>query len=85
MKNHVVEALSYGNPVMVNTVESPEDCYLIGHDMDYTLYHFEIIGDYFDYGNRVTYVDPGYGRYNGFVMNQTVTIERMSHAMILEF
>ncbi|ERJ82981.1 hypothetical protein HMPREF1987_01207 [Peptostreptococcaceae bacterium oral taxon 113 str. W5053] len=80
MKKHIVEALSYGNPVLVNTTEGPGDCYLIGHNVGYTFNHFGIIGDYFDYGNRVTYVDPGYGLYKGFVMNQTVTIENMSHA-----
>ena len=80
MKNHIVEALSYGNPVMVNTVESPGDVYLQGHDIGTALYHYGIVADYFDYGNELTYVDPGYGRYRGFKMNQRVTIKNMSYA-----
>ena len=48
MKKHIVEALSYGNPVLVNTTEGPGDCYLIGHNVGYTFNHFGIIGDYFD-------------------------------------
>ena len=80
MKNHITEALSWGNPVMVNTMESPGDVYLQGHNIGTALYHFGVIGDYFDNGNSVTYVDPGYGRYGGFVMNQRVTIRNMSYA-----
>ena len=80
MKGHVTSALSWGNPVMVNTVESPGDVYLQGHNIGTTLYHFGVIGDYFDNGNSVTYVDPGYGRFSGFVMNQRVTIKNMSYA-----
>ena len=48
MKKHIVEALSYGNPVLVNTTEGPGDCYLIGHNVGYTFNHFGIIGDYFE-------------------------------------
>lgn len=80
MKNHVVEALSWGNPVMVNTVESPGDVYLRGHNIGSPIYHFGVIGDYFDYGNSVTYTDPGYGRFSGFVMDQRVSIKDMSYA-----
>lgn len=80
MKNHITEALSWGNPVMVNTMESPGDVYLQGHNIGTALCHFGVIGDYFDNGNSVTYVDPGYGRYGGFVMNQRVTIRNMSYA-----
>ena len=80
MKNHITEALSWGNPIMVNTMESPGDVYLQGHNIGTALYHFGVIGDYFDNGNSVTYVDPGYGRYGGFVMNQRVTIRNMSYA-----
>ena len=80
MKNHITEALSWGNPVMVNTMESPGDVYLQGHNIGTALYHFGVMGDYFDNGNSVTYVDPGYGRYGGFVMNQRVTIRNMSYA-----
>lgn len=80
MKGHVVETLSYGNPVMVNTAESPGDVYLKGHNIGAPLYHFGVIGDYFNYGNEVTYVDPGYGRVPGFVMKQRVSIKNMSYA-----
>lgn len=80
IKDHITHAISYGNPVMVNTMESPGDCYLAGHNIGTTLYHYGIVADYFDYGNTVTYVDPGYGRYNGFRMNQRVSIKDMSYA-----
>lgn len=80
MKNHIIEALSYGNPVMVNTAESPGDVYLSGHNIGMPLYHYGVIGDYFNYGNTVTYTDPGYGRVGGFVMDQQVSIRNMSYA-----
>lgn len=80
MKGHIMEALSYGNPVMVNTMESPGDVYLKGHNIGTALYHYGVIGDYFDNGNTVTYVDPGHGRFNGFVMEQRVSIKNMSYA-----
>ena len=80
-KDNVTHAISYGNPVMVNTLESPGDSYLAGHNMGTTLYHYGIVGDYFDNGNSVTYVDPGYGRYPGFKMNQRVSIRNMSYAV----
>ncbi|MEY8462567.1 C39 family peptidase [Streptococcus merionis] len=80
MKGHVVEALSYGNPVMVNTAESPGDVFLKGHNIGVPLYHFGVIGDYFNHGNEVTYTDPGYGRIRGFVQDQRVSITNMSYA-----
>lgn len=80
IKSHVVEALNYGNPVMVNTMESPGDVYLVGHNIGTTLYHYGVVADYFDYGNSVTYTDPGYGRFSGFVMDQKVSITNLSYA-----
>lgn len=80
MKGHIVEALSYGNPVMVNTAESPGDVYLKGHNIGVPLYHFGVIGDYFNYGNEVTYVDPAHGRIRGFLIEQRVSIKNMSYA-----
>ncbi|HEL2055973.1 TPA: C39 family peptidase [Streptococcus suis] len=80
MKGHVVEALSYGNPVMVNTAESTGDVYLQGHNIGAPLYHFGLIADYFNYGNEVTYVDPAHGLIPGFLMNQRVSIRNMSYA-----
>lgn len=79
-KDNITHAISYGNPVMVNTVESPGDSYLAGHSIGTALYHYGIVADYFDNGNSVTYVDPGYGRYPGFQMNQRVSIRNMSYA-----
>lgn len=80
IKGHIVEALDYGNPVMVNTMESPGDVYLVGHDIGTTLYHYGVVADYFNYGNEVTYTDPGYGRYSGFVQDQRVSITNLSYA-----
>lgn len=80
IKAHVLEAINYGNPVMVNTVESPGDCYIQGHNIGTTLYHYGVVADYFDNGNSVTYTDPGYGRYAGFLMNQRLSITNLSYA-----
>ena len=80
IKSHVLEALNYGNPVMVNTMESPGDVYLVGHNIGTTLFHYGVVADYFDYGNSVTYTDPGYGRFSGFVMDQRVSITNLSYA-----
>lgn len=81
IKGHIVEALNYGNPVMVNTMESPGDVYLAGHNIGTTLYHYGVVADYFNYGNEVTYTDPGYGRYSGFVQDQRVSITNLSYAV----
>lgn len=81
VKSNFVEALSYGNPVMANTVEYAGDWYLNGHDNYLPLYHFGLVADYFNYGNEVTYVDPGYGMFTGFSMNQRVSITNMCKAM----
>ena len=81
IKGHIVEALNYGNPVMVNTMESPGDVYLAGHNIGTTLYHFGVVADYFNYGNQVTYTDPGYGRYSGFVLDQRASINNLSYAV----
>jgi len=81
IKSHVVEALAYGNPVMVNTMETPGDVYLQGHNIGTALYHYGVVADYFDNGNSVTYTDPGYGRYSGFVMDQRASITNLSYAV----
>lgn len=81
IKGHITEALSFGNPVMVNTVEGPGDVWLQGHNIGTALYHFGVVADYFDYGNSVTYTDPGYGRYSGFVQDQRASITNLSYAV----
>lgn len=80
IKSHIVQALSYGNPVMVNTAEGPGDVYLVGHNTGAPLYHYGVVADYFDYGNQVTYTDPGAGRFKGFVVDQRATIKNISYA-----
>ena len=80
IKSHVVQALDWGNPVMVNTMEGPGDVYIRGHNIGGWLYHYGLVGDYFNYGNEVTYVDPGHGRFSGFLMNQRLTITQLSYA-----
>lgn len=60
LKEHTVEAINYGNPVLLNTYETADDIQIDGHDMGTDLYHSGLIGDYFDYGNSASYVDPGY-------------------------
>lgn len=80
IKNNVVEALNYGNPVMVNTLEYANESYFAGHGNYDVLYHFGVVADYFNYGNSVTYVDPGYSVFPGFLMNQTVSISDLSNA-----
>lgn len=81
IKDHVTTAISYGNPVMVNTMESPGDVWIKGHNIGTALYHYGVVADYFDYGNSVTYTDPGYGRFAGFVMDQRVSITNLSYAV----
>lgn len=81
IKNHITEALSYGNPVMVNTMEGPGDVYLAGHDIGVPLYHYGVVADYFDYGAYVTYTDPAFGLITGFVQDQRVSIQNLSNAV----
>lgn len=80
IKRHVTQAIDYGNAVMVNTVEGPRDWYIQGHNLGYTIYHYGVVADYFDYGNTVTYVDPGHGRFSGFKLQQRVSIKNLSYA-----
>ena len=54
--------------------------FIAGHDIGVPLYHFGVVADYFDYGNTVTYTDPGYGRYHGFYLDQTLSITNLSYA-----
>ncbi len=65
---------------MVNTAEGPGDVYLAGHDIGSAFYHYGVVADYFNNGNTVTYTDPGYGRFAGFVMDQRVSINDLSNA-----
>lgn len=81
LQNRVVAAITYGNGVLVNTVESPGDCYLQGHDAYGVLYHYGVIDAYTSYGNNVVYKDPGAGMYPEFAKSQTVTITKMSYAI----
>ena len=81
IKDHVTTAISDGNPVMVNTMEFPGDVWLQGHNIGSALYHYGVVADYFDYGNSVTYTDPGYGRFAGFVQDQRVSITNLSYAV----
>lgn len=52
---------------MLNTVESPSDNYLLGHNVGYTLYRFGVIKGYNTFADTGLYVDPGYGKFGGFL------------------
>lgn len=80
LKNHIVEALVYGNPLLVNTMESSGDCYLEGHNQYGTLYQYGLVKDYYNYGNSVTYTESDYGIYSGFSVNKKVGITNLSYA-----
>lgn len=80
LKNHIVEALVYGNPLLVNTIESSGDCYLEGHNQYGTLYQYGLVKDYYNYGNSVTYTESDYGIYSGFSVNKKVGITNLSYA-----
>ena len=81
IRGHIIEALTYGNPVMVNVLEGPGDSYLQGHDnVSGYVGRFGVVADYFDYGNEVTYTDPGAGYFEGFVVDQRITLEDLSKA-----
>lgn len=80
IRTHIVSAIEHGNPVMVNTAEGPGDTYLRGHNTGYRLYNVGIISGFYNYGNRVKYIDPGYGRFSGFVKSQVTTIKNLSYA-----
>lgn len=80
IKNHVLTAIDYGNPVMINTLETPGDWCLKGHNTGYDLYHFGVISGYSNFGNAGIYLDPGYGRFSGFVQQQVATMSDLSYA-----
>lgn len=80
IKNHVLTAINYGNPVMINTLETPGDWCLQGHNTGYDLYHFGVISGYSNFGNAGIYLDPGYGRFSGFVKQQIAAMSDLSFA-----
>lgn len=80
MKTHIVSAIEYGNPVMVNMTEGPGDNYLRGHNIGYSHSIFGLISGFYNYGDRIKYIEPGYGRFSGFVKPQVTTIENLSYA-----
>lgn len=80
LKYRVLEALNYGNPILVKTAEFSGDIYIRGHNVGYSLHHYGLIGDYFENGNIVTYVDPAQGRFHGFMSDQSLTINQISNA-----
>lgn len=80
LKNHIIEALAYGNPVLVNTVESLGDCYLEGHEQYGTLYQYGLVKDYYNYGETITYTESDYGVFSGFSVNRKVGTTNLSYA-----
>lgn len=81
LKKHIIEALVYGNAILVNTIESTGDCYLEGHDQYGVLYQYGMVKDYYNYGNTITYTDSDYGIFSGFSKNQKVSISNLSYAV----
>lgn len=81
VRDNITSAIEYGNPVMVNTAESPGDTYLRGHNTGYALYHFGVVSAYYNYGDKFIYLDPSYGRFSGFIKSQVATIKDLSYAM----
>lgn len=80
IKSHIKTAIDFGNPVMINTVESPGDWYIKGHNTGYTLYHFGVIKGYSNFADAGVYLDPGYGRFSGFIKEQITTTKNLSYA-----
>lgn len=80
LRSHTISAIDYGNGVMLNTMESPGDNYLLGHDVGYTLYHFGVIRGYNTSAETGLYMDPGYGKFGGFVKEQNATWVNLSYA-----
>lgn len=81
LKMNATTAIDNANPVMVNTVSSPGDIYLRGHNTGYRLSNFGLITGYSEYGDKVVYLESGYGRFNGFTKSQTVDIKDLSYAL----
>lgn len=81
VKVNVTSAIENGNPVIVNTIESLGDCYLRGHNTGYSLNHFGVVSGYYNYGEKVVYLNPEYGRFNGFVKSQVINVKDLSYAM----
>lgn len=80
-RKHIVEALAYGNPVLVQTMESLGDSYIEGHKQYGTLYQYGLVKDYFNYGDAVTYTESEYGLYSGFSFGKKAGITSLSYAV----
>lgn len=80
IRMNIMSSISYGNPVIINSYEKPGDVYIHGHDIGIELYHFGVVSEYYSRGTVVTYLDPGYGLFNGFIKSQQVKIKDISYA-----
>lgn len=80
LKYRIRESLNYGNPILVNTAEYNGEVYIRGHNIGYFVNHYGIIGDYFENGDIITYVDPSQGRFHGFMADQSLSIKQISNA-----
>ena len=83
LQNHVKQAIYCGNGVMVNSWETRGETCINGHGIfhDIDLYHFGAVVGYQTNGYNLVYVDPGFGRYSGFIKQGTNTIHNMSNAL----
>lgn len=81
LKNHITEALTYGNPVLINTFENSGDCYIEGHDQYGALYQYGVVKDYFNFGDAITYMESQYGLYSGFFQSKKATFTSLSYAI----
>lgn len=80
IRHNLLHALSYGNPIVLNTKEGPGDNYIGGHNTGESLYHFGVIHGHEKYGDFMYYSDPGYGLFPGFIKTQKVKIKDVSYA-----
>lgn len=80
IRGNIHYTINSGAPAIINTLESPGDVYIGGHDTGYALYHFGVIGGFSDNGNSFLYLDPGAGRFGGFITSQYISARNMSYA-----
>lgn len=81
VKDNIISAVEYGNPVIINTEENLGDVFFRGHNTRLSFYNYGIIYAYFNYGNDFMYLDPGYDRFLGFVKFQKTQIKDLNYAM----
>lgn len=80
LRAKIVAGTTVGDPSVVNTLETPDDCYIKGHSQFPSIAHFGTTAGYNRNSDSTWYLDPGAGYYAGMYIEQLLPIWKLSYA-----